>query len=518
MRITVAWELSWYQWGVDLRDEGRPVHAIDKGHEIGELDNSARQWNAVADDDGQIRVSSVAAPGPGERLVGARLVVNVDGGARGNPGPAAVAAVIRDADGKLLERRGELIGEATNNVAEYRAMLLGISRAAELGASEVELIGDSELVVRQLNGEYKVKYGALRELHAEVADALRQFEGWSIRHVQARAERGRRPAGQRDARRRLRGPAPNRRHPRRAENDEIEDEKRPSGGQRRVGWGLTGRRGRAKLGLGDRRAIEGEASNRGRGQAARTLSEEGVGAARRGAGGESRLPRWGSTAASCRTLFFGEGSVPLNRNEAEAFLKKPGAKFHTYRVNGHTEVGIETRAARGEGASASSITRYLQGTGRFHVIAPTAPAKRRLAKFLDGRFVGLGRGALDSIVLPTAAEFSERPAAARPALRQWRRPDHGRPDLGQADRFDQAERRHLPQPVSVPPMLRPTACSAVLAAMLLLPQTASAQASGTVTARYSGQPVRLARLRPVLRGLLRPGPGDWLAAIEQGGG
>ncbi len=115
--------------------------------------------------------------------MGSRLIVNVDGGSRGNPGPAAVAAVIRDADGELLERRGELIGEATNNVAEYRAMLLGISRAAELGASEVELIGDSELVVRQLNGTYKVKDAALRGLYAEVSDALRQFEDFSIRHV-----------------------------------------------------------------------------------------------------------------------------------------------------------------------------------------------------------------------------------------------------------------------------------------------------------------------------------------------
>jgi hypothetical protein len=61
VRITIAWELSWYQWGVDLRDEGRPVHAIDKGHEIDELDNSARQWNAVAGEDGQIRIGSVAA-------------------------------------------------------------------------------------------------------------------------------------------------------------------------------------------------------------------------------------------------------------------------------------------------------------------------------------------------------------------------------------------------------------------------------------------------------------------------
>jgi ribonuclease HI len=115
--------------------------------------------------------------------VGSRLIVNVDGGARGNPGQAAVAAVIRDGDGNLLEERGEPIGEATNNVAEYRAVLLGIARAAELGASEVELIGDSELVVRQLRGEYKVKDAALRELHAQVGDALRQFESWSIRHV-----------------------------------------------------------------------------------------------------------------------------------------------------------------------------------------------------------------------------------------------------------------------------------------------------------------------------------------------
>jgi ribonuclease HI len=115
--------------------------------------------------------------------LGERLIVNVDGGSRGNPGPAAAAAIVRDADGNLLEERGELIGEGTNNVAEYRALLLGISRAAELGASEVELVGDSELVVRQVQGTYKVKDAALRELHAQVRDALRQFETWSIRHV-----------------------------------------------------------------------------------------------------------------------------------------------------------------------------------------------------------------------------------------------------------------------------------------------------------------------------------------------
>lgn len=110
-------------------------------------------------------------------------MVNVDGGARGNPGPAAVGAVVQSADGEVLEERGERIGTATNNVAEYRALLLGIRRAAELGATEVELVGDSELIVRQVKGEYKVKDAALRELHAEVMQALRPFDGWSIRHV-----------------------------------------------------------------------------------------------------------------------------------------------------------------------------------------------------------------------------------------------------------------------------------------------------------------------------------------------
>jgi ribonuclease HI len=121
----------------------------------------------------------------GSRLAEAsqKLVVNVDGGARGNPGPAAIAAVLQSPGGEVLEERGERIGRATNNVAEYRALLLGIERAAALGAKEIELIGDSELVVRQVKGEYKVKDAAMRELHAQVKSALGDFERWSIRHV-----------------------------------------------------------------------------------------------------------------------------------------------------------------------------------------------------------------------------------------------------------------------------------------------------------------------------------------------
>jgi ribonuclease HI len=115
-----------------------------------------------------------------------RITVNVDGGARGNPGPAAIGVVVRNG-GEVLEEVGERIGEATNNVAEYRALLKGIERAAALGATELELIGDSELVVRQVEGRYKVKNAGMKELHEQVKRALRDFDSWSIRHVR-RAE------------------------------------------------------------------------------------------------------------------------------------------------------------------------------------------------------------------------------------------------------------------------------------------------------------------------------------------
>lgn len=112
-----------------------------------------------------------------------KVTVNVDGGARGNPGPAAIGAVLRDADGEILRERAERIGRATNNVAEYRALLAGIELASAHGADELELVGDSELVVRQVEGRYKVKDATMKELHAEVKRALAGFESWSIRHV-----------------------------------------------------------------------------------------------------------------------------------------------------------------------------------------------------------------------------------------------------------------------------------------------------------------------------------------------
>jgi ribonuclease HI len=112
-----------------------------------------------------------------------RFTVNVDGGARGNPGPAAIGVVLRDDGGEVMEEVGETIGEATNNVAEYRALLRGIELAAERGATDLELVGDSELVVRQVEGRYKVKNAGMKELHEQVKRALRDFDSWSIRHV-----------------------------------------------------------------------------------------------------------------------------------------------------------------------------------------------------------------------------------------------------------------------------------------------------------------------------------------------
>jgi len=112
-----------------------------------------------------------------------RVVVHVDGGSRGNPGPAAAAAVISSPDGEVLDEASAVLGRATNNVAEYRGLLLGLERAKALGATEVEVVNDSELVARQINGIYKVKHADMRPLYLDAMSALREFEHWSIRSV-----------------------------------------------------------------------------------------------------------------------------------------------------------------------------------------------------------------------------------------------------------------------------------------------------------------------------------------------
>jgi ribonuclease HI len=112
-----------------------------------------------------------------------RVIVHVDGGARGNPGPAAAAAVISDPGGEVLDEAAEILGVATNNVAEYRGLLLGLQRARALGATEVDVVNDSELVAKQVNGEYKVKHADMKPLHRAAVEVLDGFARWTVRSV-----------------------------------------------------------------------------------------------------------------------------------------------------------------------------------------------------------------------------------------------------------------------------------------------------------------------------------------------
>jgi len=112
-----------------------------------------------------------------------KLIVHVDGGSRGNPGPAAAGAVLSTPDGEVVDEATELLGIVSNNVAEYRALLLGLQRARELGATEVEAVNDSELIAKQVNGQYKVKHADMKPLHAEALAALQGFDRWAVRTV-----------------------------------------------------------------------------------------------------------------------------------------------------------------------------------------------------------------------------------------------------------------------------------------------------------------------------------------------
>ena len=118
-----------------------------------------------------------------------RVTVYSDGAARGNPGPAGAGVRIEDARGRRVSEAARYLGEATNNVAEYRALILGLELARELGASEVELRADSELIIRQMTGEYRVRNVRLQELHRQ-AQALEQAFR-SVGYVHIRREQNR---------------------------------------------------------------------------------------------------------------------------------------------------------------------------------------------------------------------------------------------------------------------------------------------------------------------------------------
>lgn len=117
-----------------------------------------------------------------------KLKTYTDGGARGNPGPAAIGVLICDGQDEILFEHAEVIGEATNNVAEYRALIEGLKRAKEAGASEVDCFLDSLLVVKQLSGEYKLKNYNLQKLFDEVRKIEKQFHSVSYTHLRREEE------------------------------------------------------------------------------------------------------------------------------------------------------------------------------------------------------------------------------------------------------------------------------------------------------------------------------------------
>jgi ribonuclease H / adenosylcobalamin/alpha-ribazole phosphatase len=112
-----------------------------------------------------------------------RATLSTDGGARGNPGPAAYAYVLEAEDGTVLAAHGEAIGVATNNVAEYRALVAGLEKALEVGVSELDVISDSELMVKQMRGEYRVKNEALRGLSVQASRLARELGSVSYKAV-----------------------------------------------------------------------------------------------------------------------------------------------------------------------------------------------------------------------------------------------------------------------------------------------------------------------------------------------
>jgi len=111
------------------------------------------------------------------------LVINADGASRGNPGPAAIGATIKDENGRLLASVSQRIGRTTNNQAEYRALIAALEKAISLEARRVDIRLDSELVVRQVEGRYKVKKATLRPLYLRVGELLGRLEGFTLTHI-----------------------------------------------------------------------------------------------------------------------------------------------------------------------------------------------------------------------------------------------------------------------------------------------------------------------------------------------
>ena len=182
-------QLEWWclrRWAETLR-----AALAGSGVDVKTSDAWRSPWNSAGGGVSPAQPAGNAAPAEaspaGDAGVGAEatrgLRLRVDGGSRGNPGPGAIGAVLEDSDGRVLETVSRVIGVCTNNVAEYRALLAGLEIAQKAGAQELEVLADSELLVKQVRGEYRVKNAGLKPLHEEAMGRLRQFRRVSVRHV-----------------------------------------------------------------------------------------------------------------------------------------------------------------------------------------------------------------------------------------------------------------------------------------------------------------------------------------------
>jgi ribonuclease HI len=156
----------------------RSAQELDESMDLSKVDQERRRREraAAADREREEAKAVQAAPPTRTRLF-------TDGAARGNPGPAGAGAVIVNPNGHIVAKVGKFLGESTNNVAEYMGLILGLKRAKAMGIRELEVLADSELLVRQLHGDYAVKAEHLKPLHAEASELLKAFPGAIIRHI-----------------------------------------------------------------------------------------------------------------------------------------------------------------------------------------------------------------------------------------------------------------------------------------------------------------------------------------------
>lgn len=148
-----------------------------------QVDELFRRLTESLEREGACVPASPREEAAGQDPIPRRVRLYCDGASSGNPGPAGIGMVLCAPDGTELQAWGAPIGRATNNVAEYKAVIEGLSRALELGVSEIEVLSDSELLVRQITGAYKVKSPALAELHARGLELLSRFERWDVEYI-----------------------------------------------------------------------------------------------------------------------------------------------------------------------------------------------------------------------------------------------------------------------------------------------------------------------------------------------